>query len=83
MKVMCGRRYVDVFDSLLGCAEDVLAESIRPLVEDLPEDRRVFAKALYEYESGCDSLIDVDIELEIENVYSPSGRRGPARDTRC
>ena len=75
MKVICGRRYVDVFDSLLGCAEDVLAESIRPLVEDLPEGRRVFAKALYEYESACEALVDVDINLEIDNVYSPSRQR--------
>ena len=43
LKVICGRRYVDVFDRLLGTAEDVLAESIRLLVEDLPDDRRVFA----------------------------------------
>ena len=75
MKVKCGRRYVDVFDRLLGTAEGVLAESIRLLVEDLPDDRRVFGKALYEYESACEALVDVDIDLEIDNVYSPSRQR--------
>ena len=69
--MVCRRRYVDVFERLLGVAEDVLGESIRRLIADLPVDRQTFATALYEYESACEALVDVDVELEIENVYSP------------
>ena len=68
--MVCHRRYVDVFEGLLGVAEDVLPESIRRLIADLPVDRQTFATALYEYESACEALIDVDVELEIDNVYS-------------
>jgi Radical SAM superfamily/B12 binding domain len=76
-KVVAGRRYVDVFEGLLGAAEDILAESIRTMIAGLPVDQQTFAKALYEYEAACDTLVDVDIELEIENVYSQLSRRGP------
>ena len=75
-KVVSGHRYVDVFERLLGVAEDVLGESIRRLIADLPVDQQTFATALYEYESACEALIDVDVELEIENVYSPHRQRG-------
>jgi hypothetical protein len=75
-KVVSGRRYVDVLEGLLGVAEEVLAESIRLLTADLPVEQRTFARALHEYESACESLVDVDIELEIENVYSQLSQRG-------
>jgi hypothetical protein len=76
-KAVSGRRYVDVFEGLLGVAEDVLAESILTMVAGLPVDQQTFAKALYEYEAACEALVDVDIELEIENVYAQLSRRGP------
>ena len=75
-KVVCDRRYVDVFEGLLGIAEDVLPESIRRLIDELPADRHAFSKALYEYESACEALVDVDIAGEIDNVYSPLSQRG-------
>jgi hypothetical protein len=75
-KVVCGLHYIDVFEPLLGVTEDVLGESIRRLIADLPASQQTFATALYDYESGCEALVDVDIELEIENVYSPSRQRG-------
>jgi hypothetical protein len=76
-KVVAGQRYVDVFEGLLGAAEDILAGSIRTMIAGLPVDQQTFAKALYEYEAARDTLVDVDIELEIENVYSQLSRRGP------
>ena len=42
----------------------------------LPVDQQTFAAALYDYESACEALVDVNVELEIENVYSPSRQRG-------
>ncbi len=76
-KVVCHHRYVDVFEALLGVAEDVLEERIRNLIAELPVEWRAFARALHDYESACDSLVDVDIELEIGNVYSRLSQRGP------
>jgi hypothetical protein len=76
LKVVCGRRYVDVFEQLLGVAEDVLVESIRSILDSLPVDKRAFGRALYDYESACDSLIDIDIQREIENVYAQLRQRG-------
>ena len=77
LKVVCHRRYVDVFEGLLGVAESALPEAIRHMITRLPVDRQPFARALHDYESACDSLIDVDVELEIDNVYSQMSRRAP------
>jgi hypothetical protein len=77
LKVVCNRRYVDIFEELLGLAESELPEAIRRMITSLRVDRQPFARALHDYESACDSLIDVDVELEIDNVYSPMSRRAP------
>jgi radical SAM family protein len=76
LKVVCDRRYVDVFEGLLGVDFDLLPESIRLLIAELPGDRRTFGTALFQYESACEALVDVDVELQIQNVYSDLRQRG-------
>jgi hypothetical protein len=76
LKVVGHHRYVDVFEGLLAVDFDLLPESIRLLIADLPPDRRTFGMALFQYESACETLVDVDIGLQLQNVYSDLRRRG-------
>lgn len=75
LKQVCGLRYVDAFERLLGTVSTDVAAALPALLTDLPEPRRRAAQALWEYERALDALRPGDVLAELDNVYlDPTSR---------